>query len=192
MPRKSTSTSDHTAADTSVTEALDRVASQFAQKHGDLTAYTCTIALPKQFSQDAAEANDLFKKIQSDFCKSVLRGTGITPRYVAIRAENHKRPEYRCALFTPADAPLQKPEEYADHGRAIANHKATRAGWQTEQMDIVAILVDSCQFEIGQPIKMSGSNRHSALNSLEHYLGNKLEPLKGNRSLFVSKTEKPS
>lgn len=193
MPRKSTSTPEHTAADTSVTEALDRVATQFSKEHGDLAAYTCTMTLPKQFSEDASEANDLFKKIQSDFCKSVLRGTGITPRYVAIRsADNEKRPEYRCALFTPADAPLQNPEDYADHGRAIANTKCCKLGWSCGKLDVVEMLMDAPTVKIHAPIRFSGSNRYAALNTLENYLGPKADAIQGQRSLFVSKTEKAS
>ena len=191
MPRKSTSTPDRTAADTSITDALARVASQFSQKHGELAAYTCTMTLPKQFSEDAAEANELFRKIQSDFCKSIMRGTGTTPRYVAIRTNNEKRPEYRFALFTPAGAPLENPEEYADHGRAIANTKCCKLGWSCGKLDVVEMLMDAPTVKIHAPIRLSGSNRY-ALNTLESHLGPKADAIQGQRSLFVSKTEKAS
>ena len=170
-----------------------RGAEHFAKKHGELTAYTCTMTLPKQFAEDAAEANGLFKKIQSDFCKSVLRGTGTTPRYVAIRsADNEKRPEYRCVLFTPAEAPLENPEDYADHGRAIANTKFCQLGWSCGKLDVVEMLMDAPTVKIHAPIRLSGSNRYAALNTLESYLGQKAIPLQGQRSLFVSKSEKAS
>ena len=172
-----------------IVAAINRIASQFIQDNGETSAYLCSVTLPRQFTESAAEANNLFKKIQSDFCKSVFRGTGTTPRYVAVRASNEKRPEYRFALFTPSDAPLDQPDNYADHGRAIANTKCGRiGGWANGKMDVVEMLLDQPTFKIShEPIHLSPVNRDEALRSLEDHLGPKADAIDGKRSLFVSK-----
>lgn len=174
-------------ADPIVTAAIHRIAAtRFPNsRNGEVAAYECAMTLPKQFKEDAAKANQLFKRIQADFCKSVLRGTGTTPRYVAIRANNEKCPEFRFALFTPANAPLDNPEEYSEHGRAIANHKASQMGWTCENMDIVEILLDSCTFKIAhEPLRIHDAG---TLKSLEEHLGDKADSVNGQRSVFVSK-----
>ena len=108
-------------------KALERVVKALENGDSEVVAYMCTLRLPEDFSRDQKESNCVYKKTISDFCKSVHRGEGDTPRYVTVRTENDGRPEYAICLF--CDKALDKPEDYAEHGRAIANAKCAQAGW---------------------------------------------------------------
>lgn len=86
--------------------ALDRVVNQAVEGGETIQAYLCKLQLPKQFSRNIKESNEIYKKIQSDFCKGVMRATGETPRYITVRTENSDNPEYAFCLFTRHDASL--------------------------------------------------------------------------------------
>ena len=123
-----------TMQDSKTTEALERVVNQ-TMSDGEVQAYLCKLQLPKQFAETPHQANDIYKIIQSDFCKGVMRSTGSTPRYVTVKIENDDNPEYAFCLFTHDK--LDKPEEYAEKGREIANGKAGQAGWGRGKRDVV-------------------------------------------------------
>ena len=88
-----------TIQDSKTIKALERVVNQ-AMSNGEATeAYLCTLQLPRQFADNQHQANDIYKRIQSDFCKSVMRSTGKTPRYITVKTENATNPEYANRLI---------------------------------------------------------------------------------------------
>ncbi len=186
MKRKQEPTT--TIEDKMTAEALERVVNQ-TMAHGEVKAYLCKLQLPKQFAENPHQANDIYKRIQSDFCKHVSRTTGSTPRYVAVKKENVDNPEYAFCLFTKADATLDKPEEYAEKGREIANGKTEQAGWGRGKLDVVEIIMDGPKFIIGsQPIQVTELNRENAIHQLQQHLQNKrIVDAQHQRTLFVSK-----
>ena len=52
--------------------ALERVVNQAVSNGETAKAYLCRLQLPKQFSSDIKESNDIYKKIISDFPSSSL------------------------------------------------------------------------------------------------------------------------
>ena len=186
MKRKQEPTT--TIEDKMTAEALERVVNQ-TMAHGEVKAYLCKLQLPKQFAENPHQANDIYKRIQSDFCKHVSRTTGSTPRYVAVKKENADNPEYAFCLFTKADATLDKPEEYAEKGREIANGKTEHAGWGRGKLDVVEIIMDGPKFIIGsQPIMVTDSNKTEVFPQLQQHLQSKrLVNAQHQRTLFVSK-----
>ena len=170
--------------------ALKRVVNQAVNKDGAADAYLCRLQLPKQFSNDIKESNDIYKKIQSDFCKNVMRSTGSTPRYVAVKTENSDNPEYAFCLFTKHDASLDKPEEYAEKGREIANGKVGQAGWGHGKLDVVEMIMDSPKFMIASnSVQITQDNKASVVEQLQRHLQGQSQSTQAHqRTLFVSKT----
>ena len=169
--------------------ALERVVNQ-AISNGEMTdAYLCRMQLPKEFANDIKESNDLYKKIQSDFCKNVMRSTGSTPRYVAVKTENADNPEYAFCLFTKHDASLDKPEEYAEKGREIANGKVGQAGWGHGKLDVVEMIMDAPKFIIASnSMQITQNNKASVIEQLQNHLQDQSQCTQAHqRTLFVSK-----
>ncbi len=150
--------------------ALERVVNQAISNGETAKAYLCRLQLPKQFSDNTKQANDIYKKVQSDFCKTVMRKTGDTPRYITVRTENSDNPEYAFCLFTKNDASLDKPE-YEEKGREIANGKVGQAGWGRGKLDILELMRDAPRFTISpKPITITASNKASAMETLHEHL----------------------
>ena len=172
-----------------VNNALERVVEQVTA-NGDADAYLCTLLLPSDFANEQRLSNDIYKRFQADFCKSVLRTTGeSTPRYVTVRKENGERPEYAICLFTPSKARLEKPEEHAEKGHFIANSKVSQAGWGKGKLDVTELLMEAPRFTISsQPIQLTGDNMESAMSQMRRHLQGKGEIAQPHqRTLFVSK-----
>ena len=181
---------EQNATQDKTTKALERVVNQTISNGDTAAAYLCRLQLPKQFSSNTKQANDIYKKIQSDFCKGVMRATGETPRYITVRTENHDNPEYAFCLFTRQDASLDKPEEYAEKGREIANGKAGQAGWGRGRLDVVELFMDSPKFMISSnPIQITAKNKNDAIGRLQEHLKCKSESSNHQRTLFVSKCQ---
>ncbi len=168
--------------------ALERVVNQAVKDDGVAEAYLCTLQLPKQFSDNTKQANDIYKKVQSDFCKSVMRKTGDTPRYITVRTENSDNPEYAFCLFTKKDASLDKPE-YEEKGREIANGKVGQAGWGRGTLDVVELIKDAPRFTISHPIQITAENKCSVMGQLQSHLQDKSTSSNHQRTLFVSKCQ---
>ena len=170
-----------------VTEALERVVNQAVGNDGRTEAYLCTLRLPREFNEDPHEANQIYKRIQADFCKSVYRGTGSSPRYVTVKTDNDDNPEYAFCMFTKPHANLDK-EEYAEKGREIANGKAGQAGWGRGKLEIIELFKDAPRFKVSQPITITDENKTAVFPQLQQHLQNKhqIEAL-NQRTIFVSK-----
>lgn len=172
-----------------VNNALERVVEQVTA-NGDADAYLCTLQLPRDFAHEQRLSNDIYKRFQADFCKSVLRATGeSTPRYVTVRKENVERPEYAICLFTQSKARLEKPEEHAEKGRFIANSKVSQAGWGRGKLDVTELLMEAPRFTISsQPIPISPENRGAVIGQLQDHLQGRCDSKQTHqRTLFVSK-----
>lgn len=180
-----------TIPDSKTIKALERVVNQAMSNGETVEAYLCRLQLPKQFSSNIKESNDIYKKIISDFGKNVMRKTGETPRYITVKTDNDDNPEYAFCLFTRPNASLDKPEEYAEKGREIANGKAGQAGWGHGKLDIVELFRDAPRFTISsQPITITDSNKASAKVRLqEHLQGQAQSTQTHQRTLFVSKCQ---
>ncbi len=167
----------HTQA--KVAKALTRVVDH-AVGDGETTAYLCSLTLPRQFAGDQHQANDVYKRIQSDFCKNVQRRTGETPRYVTVRTERDNHPEYAICLFTRPESRMEQTEAYEEKGRIIADGKARQAGWNDE---------DSPRFTIEpQSITMTSENRETEMPRLmQHLQGKGTTRQAYQRTIFVSK-----
>ena len=178
-----------TIPDSKTIKALERVVNQ-AMSNGEATeAYLCTLRLPRQFADNQHEANDIYKKIQADFCKNVYRSTGTTPRYITVKTENAANPEYAFCLFTKHDASLDKPEEYAEKGREIANGKVGQAGWGNGKLDLMELFKDAPRFKIAHyPIIITQDNKASVIEQLQRHLQGQSQSTQAHqRTLFVSK-----
>ena len=173
-----TARSTHTHA--KVAKALTRVVDH-AVGDGETTAYLCSLTLPRRFAVDQHQANDVYKRIQSDFCKNVQRRTGETPRYVTVRTEHDNRPEYAICLFTRPESRLEQTETYEEKGRSIADVKARQAGWNADE--------DSPRFTIEpQSITMTSVNRETEMPRLmQHLQGKGTTRQAYQRTIFVSK-----
>ena len=172
-----------------VGNALERVVNHEVESCREVAAYLCSLRLPKQFAQDAS-SNGVYKKIQSDFCKYVMRETGNAPRYIAVRTDNKTNPEYAICLFTKTDAQLDKPEVYAEKAREIANTKAGHAGWGNGKLDVVEVVCDGPRYMIAsQPITITGSNMRNAMNTIRNHLQKCDTEHKCQRTIFVSMTK---
>ncbi len=173
-----TARSTHTQA--KVAMALTRVVSH-AVGDGETEAYLCSLTLPRRFAGDQHQANDVYKRIQSDFCKNVQRRTGETPRYVTVRTEHDNRPEYAICLFTRHESRLEQTETYEEKGRIIADVKARQAGWNADE--------DSPCFTIEpQPISVTSENRETEMSRLmQHLQGKGTTRQAYQRTIFVSK-----
>ena len=169
--------------------ALKRVVNQAISNEETAYAYLCRMQLPKEFSSNIKESNDIYKKIQSDFCKNVMRSTGSTPRYVAVKTENADNPEYAFCLFTKHNASLDKPEEYAEKGREIANGKVGQAGWGHGKLDVVEMIMDAPKFIIASnSVQISQGNKASVIEQLQNHLQGQSQSTQAHqRTLFVSK-----
>ena len=170
-----------------VSQALERIVDQMVAQ-GDAKAYLCSLRLPRQFSEDMVQANDIFKKTQSDFCKSIMRGTGSTPRYIAVRTDNETNPEYAFCLFTRPNAMLD-PTAYAEKGCEIANGKSGHAGWGRGRLDVVELFKDAPRFKIAQPLHIDKENADEILPRLQEHLNGKKTATAHQRTLFVSKCQ---
>ena len=172
-----------------VNNALARVVSQAVSNGETAEAYLCRLQLPKQFSNNIKESNDLYKKFQSDFCKGVMRATGETPRYVTVRTENSDNPEYAFCLVTKSNASLVKPEKYMEKGLEIANGKALHAGWGRGKLDVVELIRDAPRFTISsQSITFTTENKDEAMKKIQTHLAGKAENTQlHQRTMFVSK-----
>lgn len=169
-------------------KALGRVVNQAVEGGETIQAYLCKMQLPKQFSRNIKESNDIYKKTISDFGKNVMRKTGETPRYITVKTENATNPEYAFCLFTRYDASLEKPEEYAEKGREIANGKVGQAGWGHGKLDVVEMIMDSPKFIIGSdPVQITRDNKDDAIGRLQEHLKCKSASSNHQRTLFVSK-----
>lgn len=168
--------------------ALERVVDQALANGGESEAYLCTLRLPKQFNEDQRTSNEIYKKVQSDFCKNVFRSTGSTPRYVAVRTDNSSNPEYAFCLFTKPNAKLEMPEDYAEKGREIANGKSINAGWGKGRIDLMAVFADAPLFRVSsQPIHITNENKDEAMGRFREHLQETDERRRSQRILFVSK-----
>ena len=150
--------------------ALERVVNQAISNGETAKAYLGRLQLPKQFSSDIKESNDLYKKIISDFGKNVMRKTGETPRYITIKTNNDDNPEYAFCLFTKMDSSLDKPEEYAEKGREIANGKVGQAGWGHGKLDVVEMIMDSPKFIIGSEVQITSDNKDDAIINKDSFI----------------------
>ena len=163
-----------------VAKALTRVVDH-ACGNGETTAYLCSLTLPRRFAEDQHQANDVYKRIQSDFCKNVQRRTGETPRYVTVRTERDNRPEYAICLFTRPESRLEQTEAYEEKGRIIADVKARQAGWNAD--------ADGPRFTIEpQSISVTSENQDTEMPRLMQHLqgkGTTRQPYQ--RTVFVSK-----
>lgn len=170
-------------------DALRRVVDHAVEEGNEAQAYLCTLQLPRQFSENQHQANDIYKKIQSDFCKNVMRKTGQTPRYITVRTENAENPEYALCLITKQDAALDKPEEYAEKAMEIANTKCGKEGWGHGKLDLIELFRDAPKFKISHnPIQITQDNRDSAIGQLHNHLQSKSQLVQNHqRTLFVSK-----
>ena len=166
--------------------ALERVVNQAISNGETVEAYLCRLQLPKQFSSNIKESNDIYKKIISDFGKNVMRKTGETPRYITVKTDN-ENPEYAFCLLTHDK--LDKTEEYAEKGREIANGKVGQAGWGHGKLDIVELFRDAPRFTISsQPITITDSNKATVIEQLQHHLQGQSQSTQAHqRTLFVSK-----
>lgn len=169
-----------------VNNALERVVEQVVAD-GKVDVHLCTLELPEQFSEDQHQANGIYKRIQSDFCKSVMRRTGETPRYVTVRCSNAVRPEYAICLFTHTG--LGKSEELMEKGLEIANGKALHAGWGRGKLDVVELIRDAPRFTISsQSITFTTENKDEAMKKIQTHLADKAENTQPHqRTMFVSK-----
>ncbi|MBQ4480497.1 MAG: hypothetical protein IJJ33_17565 [Victivallales bacterium] len=171
------------------TKALERVVNQTISNGDTAAAYLCRLQLPKQFSDNPKQSNDIYKKVQSDFCKSVMRRTGETPRYITVRTENSDNPEYAFCLFTKKDASLDKSEEYAEKGLEIANGKAMHEGWGRGKLDVVELIRDAPRFSVSQSLTLSDGTKATVMQQLQEHLQGKPERSSQphQRTMFVSK-----
>ena len=168
-----------------VDKALERVMKQ-AMADDKTEVHLCTLELPKQFSANPHIANDIYKKIQSDFCKVVLRRTGETPKYVTIRQEGEgQRPGYAFCLFTKADLDT----DLVEKGREIANGKSLHAGWGRGQTDVVDIVMNGPRFSVSHPLTLSSETKEIVMQRLKEHLKSKSESANHQRTLFVSKCQ---
>ena len=168
--------------------ALERVVNQAVSNGETAKAYLCRLQLPKQFSSDIKESNDIYKKIISDFGKNVMRKTGETPRYITVKIENESNPEYSFCLFTRYDASLDKPEEYAEKGREIANGKVGQAGWGIGELDVMELVRDAPRFVISsKPVTINAENKESIISELREHLKDKCNTEHYQKTIFVSR-----
>ena len=182
MNKSNESTSDD------VVRALERVVNNYVEDGEEVQAYLCRLRLPCRFTDNARQSNDIYKKIQSDFCKCVMRKTGETPRYITVKTENATNPEYAFCLFTKNDASLDKPEEYAEKGREIANGKVGHAGWGIGELDVMELVRDAPRFVISShPVQITQDNKDDAIGQLQEHLKCKSESSNHQHTLFVSK-----
>ena len=166
-----------------VDKALERVMKQ-AMADDKTEVHLCTLELPKQFSGNQHVANGIYRKIISDFGKSVMRRTGETPKYVTIRQESERqRPGYAFCLFTKADLDT----DLVEKGREIANGKALHAGWGRGQIDVVDIVMNGPRFSVSQPLTLSSETKEIVMQRLKEHLQGKSESANHQRTLFVSK-----
>ena len=179
-----------TIPDSKTIKALERVVNQ-AMSNGEATeAYLCTLRLPRQFADNQHEANDIYKKIQSDFCKNVYRSTGTTPRYITVKTDNAANPEYALCLFTKHGAGLgANTEDYAEKGREIANTKCSKEGWGNGKLDLTELFRDAPRFKIAHdPIQITQDNKASVVEQLQRHLQGQSHSTQAHqRTLFVSK-----
>ncbi len=182
MNKSNESTSDD------VVRALERVVNNVVEDGEEVQAYLCRLRLPCRFRDNVFQSNDIYKKIQSDFCKSVMRSTGDTPRYVGIKKENESNPEYAFCLFTKNDASLDKPEEYAEKGREIANGKVGQAGWGIGELDVMELVRDAPRFVISsKPVTINAENKESIISELREHLKDKCDTEHNQKTIFVSR-----
>lgn len=163
-----------------VDNALERVMNK-AMADDKTEVHLCTLELPIQFFENQHVANDIYKKVQSDFCKAVLRKTGETPRYVTVKTDR-ERPGYAFCLFTKADLDT----DLVEKGREIANGKALHAGWGRGQIDVVDIVMNGPRFSVSQPLTLSSETKDTVMQRLKEHLQGKSESANHQRTLFVS------
>ena len=184
--------SEHKTIQDKTMNAVERVVNH-AIKDGAVNAYLCTLQLPRQFSNNQHQANDIYKKIISDFGKNIYRKTGETPRYVTVKTENKENPEYAFCLLTRHDASLDNPEDYAEKGREIANSKVGQAGWGNGRLDLMELLNDAPRFKIASnPIQISDEKKADAIERIKSHLNEKGKAESTQlhqRCLFVSKVK---
>ena len=169
-----------------VANALNRVVNQ-AVSNGTTEAYLCSLRIPSMFA-NTKTANMIYKKTMSDYCKGIYRlPNGETPKYVAIAAEEDGFPLYNFCLFAKPGLDLNCEKE-VEHGRFIANSKASEFGFGHGQLDVVELFLEAPRFSVSNPIAISGENKDDVMEKLQEHLKDKSTGTgDGSRTLFVSK-----
>ena len=180
---------DLSKSDKKTSKALARVAEHAIENGGMANVYLGSLRLPREFGKDQNLANETYAKIQSDFCKHVFRSTGFTPKYVALKGENNNNPEFSFCLFTQANAGLDKPEDFSEKGREIANSKCGQAGWGNGKLDLLELFRDGPRFILSSnPLELTPSNKEAVFEKLNRHLHDIGNPQHFHRKLFVSRT----
>ena len=168
--------------------ALNRLVNHVLEDdNGEVLAYACNLRLPSEFNASQKQANQIYKKVQADFCKHVSRRTGHTPSYLTIKNEDPEYPRYAMCIFTRKDSGI----ELADlqKGEEIANGKAIQAGWANGRLDVIQLFKDAPRFKIAhEPIQITQDNKDSVIEQLQHHLqGQSQSTQPHQRTIFVSK-----
>ena len=171
-----------------VANALNRVVNQAVKNGRSTEAYLCSLRIPSMFANDPKTANSIYRKTISDYCKGIYRlPNGATPRYVAIAAEEDGFPLYKFCLFAKPGLDLNA-EDGVEHGRFIANSKASEFGFGHGTLDVVQLFIQGPRFSVSDPIAISGENKDDVMEKLQKHLKDKSTGNgDGSRTLFVSK-----
>lgn len=169
-----------------VANALNRVVNHVTAT-GSTEAYLCSLRIPSMFA-NTKTANTIYKKTISDYCKGIYRlPNGETPKYVAIAAEEDGFPLYNFCLFAKPGLDLNA-EDGVEHGRYIANSKASEFGFGHGTLDVVQLFLQGPRFSVSAPITVSAENKDDVMEKLQEHLKNKASGAgDGSRTLFVSK-----
>ena len=170
-----------------VANALNRVVNQAVSNGKSTEAYLCSLRIPSMFA-NTKTANTIYKKTMSDYCKGIYRlPNGATPRYVAIAAEEDGFPLYNFCLFAKPGLDLNCEKE-VEHGRFIANSKASEFGFGHGQLDVVELFLEAPRFSVSGPIVVNEANRGDVMGKFQEHLRDKSTGTgDGSRTLFVSK-----
>ena len=172
-----------------VANALNRVVNQAVKNGRSTEAYLCSLRIPSMFANDPKTANSIYRKTISDYCKGIYRlPNGETPKYVAISAEEEGGfPLYKFCLFAKPGLDLNA-EDGVEHGRFIANSKASEFGFGHGTLDVVQLFIQGPRFSVSDPIAISGENKDDVMEKLQKHLKDKSTGNgDGSRTLFVSK-----
>ena len=173
-------------SDPAVANALNRVVNTVTA-NGPAEAFFCSLRIPSMFANDPKTANMIYRKTMSDYCKGVMRlPNGETPKYVAIAAEEDGFPLYKFCLFAKPGLDLNA-EVGVEHGRFIANSKASEFGFGHGTLDVVQLFLQGPRFSVSAPITVSAENKDDVMDKLQGHLKEKASSTDGSRTLFVSK-----
>lgn len=176
-------------SDPAVANALNRVVNQAVKNGRSTEAYLCSLRLPPMFAHDPKTANAIYAKTISDYCKGIYRlPNGETPKYVAISAEEEGGfPLYKFCLFAKPGLDLNA-EDGVEHGRYIANSKASEFGFGNGTLDVVQLFLQAPRFSVSEPIAVNEANKADVMDRLQEHLRDKSSCTgDGTRTLFVSK-----